>query len=140
MAFEIVTAVIASSTALTVAVVSYWFTKKREREAELRKERLEHYKELVSSLSDILEGDSNFQGQKRFALACNNLNLIAPVPVIKALQSFQDEIKSSNPSRTLERHDELLSLLLVEMRGDLNISPGGGSELMFRLWSPGKQQ
>ncbi|HDX8946592.1 TPA: hypothetical protein RQO02_005499, partial [Klebsiella oxytoca] len=95
MAFEIVTTVIASSTALVVAVVGYWFTKKREREAELRKERLDHYKELVSSLSDILESDNNFQGQKRFAVACNNLNLVAPVSVIKALQAFQDEIKSS---------------------------------------------
>lgn len=56
MVFEIVTTVIASSTALTVAVVGYWSTKKRERETELRKERLDHYKELVSSLSDILEG------------------------------------------------------------------------------------
>ncbi|EPE4144133.1 hypothetical protein [Yersinia intermedia] len=140
MAFEIVTTVIASSTALVVAVVGYWFTKKREREAELRKERLAHYKELVSSLSDILEGDNNLQGQKRFAVACNNLNLVAPASVIKALQAFQDETKSSNPSRTFERHDELLSLLLVEMRRDLNISPDGESRLTFRLWAPGKQQ
>lgn len=140
MAFEIVTAVMASSTALTVAVVGYWFTKKREREAELRKERLEHYKELVSSLSDILEGDDNVQGQKRFAVACNNLNLVAPVSVLKALQGFQDETKSSNPSRTLERHDQLLSLLLVEMRRDLKISLGDEPELMFRLWSPGRPQ
>lgn len=140
MAFEIVTAVMASSTALAVAVVGYWFTKKREREAELRKERLDHYKELVSSLSDILEGDNNFQGQKRFAVACNNLNLVAPVSVLKALQGFQDETKSSNPGRTLERHDQLLSLLLVEMRRDLNISLGDEPELMFRLWSPGRPQ
>lgn len=139
MAFEIVTTAIASSTALAVAVVGYWFTKKREREAELRKERF-HYKELVSSLSDILEGDNNLQGQKRFAVACNNLNLVAPASVIKALQAFQDETKSSYPVRTLERHDELLSLLLIEMRRDLNISPNGESALMFRLWAPGKQR
>ncbi|MDA8517764.1 hypothetical protein [Citrobacter sp. Igbk 16] len=138
MAFAIVTTVIASSTALVVAVVSYWFTIKCDREAELRKERLDHYKELVSSLSDILEGCNNFQGQKRFALACNNLNLVAPASVIKALQGFQDETKSNNPSRTLERYDELLSLLLIEMRRDLNISPSGESASMFRLWALGK--
>lgn len=138
MAFEIVTTVIASSTALVVAVVGYWFTKKREREAELRKERLDHYKELVSSLSDILEGDNNFQGQKRFAVAYNNLNLVAPVSVLKALQMFQNETKSSNPSRTLERHDQLLSLMLVEMRRDLNISSDGELMSTFRLWAPGK--
>ncbi|GAB4590884.1 hypothetical protein ETAR_04870 [Edwardsiella tarda] len=138
MAFEIVTAVMASSTTLAVAVVGYWFTKKREREAELRKERLDHYKELVSSLSDILEGDNNFQGKKRFAVACNNLNLVAPVSVLKALQLFQDETKSSNLGRTIERHDQLLSLLLVEMRRDLNISSEGELMLTFRLWAPGK--
>ncbi|MDU4004532.1 hypothetical protein [Pluralibacter gergoviae] len=140
MAFEIVTAVMASSTALAVAVVGYWFTKKREREAELRKERLDHYKELVSSLSGILEGDNNLQGQKRFAVACNNLNLVAPVSVLKALQGFQDETKSSNPSRTLERHDQLLSLLLREMRRDLNVSAEGELMLTFRLWAPRKQR
>jgi len=48
MAAEIVTACIAASSAIVLAGATYWFTKQREREAELRKEKLEHYKDFVS--------------------------------------------------------------------------------------------
>jgi len=46
MAAEIVTALIAASGAVVLAGASYWFTKKREREGELRKEKLDHYKDF----------------------------------------------------------------------------------------------
>lgn len=51
MAAEIVTACIAASSTIVLAGATYWFTKQREREAELRKEKLERYKDFVSSLS-----------------------------------------------------------------------------------------
>lgn len=46
MAADLLTAIVTASGAVAVAVAvagaSYWFTKKRERDAELRKEKLEH--------------------------------------------------------------------------------------------------
>lgn len=138
MEYEITSSIIASSGALALAVVTYWFTKKREREAELRKERLEHYKEFVASLSGIIEGESTKEGQQRFSLACNKLNLVAPQEVIGALQDYQNGTKQSGTCKTLQQHDELLSRLMYEMRKDLRIAPvDDTNKILFRLWSSG---
>jgi hypothetical protein len=37
--------------------------------------------------------------------------LVAPQTIIEALRRFQQEIKVSNPDKSLERHDELMSQL-----------------------------
>lgn len=66
-----------------LAGATYWFTKKREREAELRKEKLEQ--EFVASLSGIVSGEGTPDGQRAFACACNKLNLVALQRVVKAL-------------------------------------------------------
>ena len=81
-------------TALTVirsvllASLTYWLTQAREREAELRREKLELYKAFTSSLSGVLEGEASPEGQRAFSRACNNLLLLAPQNVIGALRRF----------------------------------------------------
>ena len=138
MAAEIATALIAASGAVVLAGASYLFTKKREAEAELRKEKLEHYKDFVASLSGIISGESTPEGQRTFARACNKLNLVAPQEVIKALQDFQQEIKISNPNRSNDQHDKLMSRLFYEMRKDLRIRPKDiDASFVFGLWSTG---
>jgi dsDNA-specific endonuclease/ATPase MutS2 len=138
MAADVVTALIASSGALALAGATYWFTKKREREAELRKEKLEHYKDFVASLSGIVSGESTPDGQRAFARACNKLNLVAPQAVVKALQEFQHEIKASNLQRSDQRHDKLMSALFHEMRKDLQVTPkDNDSSFVFGLWASG---
>ena len=89
MSAEIVTSLITVAGAAILAVVTYALTKKREREAVLRAERLAHYKDFVASLSGIITSEDTPDGQRAFAKACNNLNLVAPQPVIQALQAFQ---------------------------------------------------
>lgn len=138
MASEVVTALTAASGAIVLAGVTYWFTKKREREAELRKEKLEHYKEFVASLSGIVSGEGTPDSQRAFARACNKLNLVAPQTVVKALHDFQQEIKVSNSERSNERHDQLMSKLFHEMRKDLEIMPKDkDSSFIFGLWASG---
>lgn len=138
MAAEIVTALIAASGAVVLAGATYWFTKKREREAELRKEKLEHYKDFVASLSGIISGETTNEGQRNFARACNKLNLVAPQAVVRALQEFQQEIKTTNTDRSNRRHDELMSKLFIEMRKDLRVLPKDKDEnFVFGLWSAG---
>jgi hypothetical protein len=138
MAAEIVTVLIATSGAVVLAGATYWFTKKREREAELRKEKLEHYKDFVASLSGIISGEATPEGQRAFARACNKLNLVAPQSVVKALQNFQQEIKVSNTERSNERHDKLMSQLFYEMRKDLRITPKDkDTSFVFGLWAAG---
>jgi hypothetical protein len=138
MTADIATALIAASGAVILAGATYWFTKQREREAELRKEKLEHYKEFAVSLSGIISGEDTPEAQRAFALACNKLNLIAPQSVIQALQAFQQETKASNPSRTQDRHDKLMSALFYEMRKDLGISSkDNAATFQVGLWASG---
>src|SRR6185437_7843607 len=113
MSSEVITALIGSVSAVAVAGASYWFTKQREREAAWRKEKLEHYKAFVESLNGVIVEESTPEGQAAFARACNNLNLIAPQSVIEALRVFQQEIKTSNPSPSRERHDQFMSILFL---------------------------
>ena len=138
MATDIFTSLIAPSGAIILAGATYWFTKKREREAELRKEKLEHYKDFVSSLSGIISGEWTAESQREFARACNKLNLVAPQSVIKALQDFQQEIKINNTNRSNEQHDKLMSKLFYEMRKDLQITPRDKDfNFTFGLWAAG---
>lgn len=123
---------------LILAGATYWLTKQREREAELRKEKLDHYKDFVASLSGIISKEATADGQRAFSRACNKLMLVAPQTVIEALRTFQQEIKVSNPDKSLDRHDELMSRLFYEMRKDLGISPSDDSRsFKVGLWASG---
>ena len=139
MAADIYSVVIAASGAVVLAGATYWFTKKREREAELRKEKLEHYKELALSISAIVSKEATPDGHRAFALACNRMNLIARQSVLVALQEYQQEIRVSNTDRSDDRHDRLLSCLFYEMRKDLNMSPKDQkSSFRVGLWASGQ--
>lgn len=127
------------SGAIVIAGASYWFTKKREREAELRKEKLEHYKDFVACLSGVISGEFAPEGQRAFSLACNKLNLVAPQAVISALQEFQNEIKVSNSEKSQEKHDKLMSLLFYQMRRDLRVAPDDDKHTFnVGLWASGQ--
>jgi hypothetical protein len=88
------------------SVSTYWFTKKRERDTELRKEKFLHYKAFMESLSGIMDGESSPEQQQAFQVAGNNLALFAPQSVIEAVNIFREGIRLSNPTR-LEDHDRL---------------------------------
>ncbi|HET7161212.1 MAG TPA: hypothetical protein VFI32_00880 [Rhodanobacteraceae bacterium] len=137
MPADFATALVTAGGAAVLAVITYGLTKKREREADLRKERLAHYKDFVASLSGIISGEDTPDGQKAFAKACNNLNLIAPQSVIQALQAFQSEIRMSNPTPSRERHDLLLSRLLYTMRKDLGVWPKDSEDFQVGIWASG---
>jgi hypothetical protein len=117
------TTVISAAGALLIAVAGYVFTKRAEREAEWRKEKLAYYKEFVSSLSGTIAGESTAEGQIRFSRACNDIVLFAPYRVIAALDRFWEEIRVSNASKSLERHDKLLSELFFQIRRDIGVRP-----------------
>ncbi len=138
MSSEIVTAGISALGGLLIAAVSYVFTKKKERDAEWRKEKLGYYKSFVRSLSGATESESSPEGKKQFAVAVNDLMLFAPQKVIEALSLLLDEIKVSNPNKSQEKHDELLSRLMFEIRKDLGVKPNDDLE-SFRvtIWASG---
>ncbi|HQW53790.1 MAG TPA: hypothetical protein PLU69_07550 [Acinetobacter sp.] len=124
---------------ILLAGFTYWSTKSKEREAELRKEKLEYYKKFIESINETIEGDKTPDGNLKFAKASNNLMLMAPQSVIEALNQFRDEISISNSAHsTLENHDRLLSTLMYEIRKDLKISPKDKKDqLRIKLWASG---
>ena len=138
MSAEVITALITACGGILLAGATYWFTKQKEREADWRKEKLEHYKEFVASLSGIISGEATAEGQRIFAGACNKLNLVAPQPVIEALREFQQEIKITNSDKSQDRHDKLMSHLFYQIRKDLNISPTDNIQtFQVGLWASG---
>lgn len=137
MSTELLAAIISAASALVVAAAGYVFTKRAEREATWRAEKLAYYKAFVSSLSGVLEGETSDEGQQQFARACNDIQLFAPERVIRTLAQFQDEIQVSNPAKSRERHDKLLSQLFFEIRRDLRISPRDSADFRVHLWASG---
>ncbi|CAJ0688402.1 hypothetical protein [Ralstonia wenshanensis] len=123
---------------LLVAVVTYALTKKREHEADWRKAKLEHYREYVAALSGVVQGRAvTADAQARYADAVNALTLVASPSVLRALYAFQDEISYRNTQRSDERHDQLVNVLLREMRRDVRPPQRGGDgpEPSIRLLS-----
>jgi hypothetical protein len=132
------TSVISAVGALMVAVGGYVFTKRAERESSWRSEKLAHYKEFIASLSGIIDSEGTPEGQVRFARACNDILLFAPQRVIEALDQFRNEIRISNMNKRLEKHDALLSQLLLGIRGDLGIRPADDvATFRVHLWASG---
>ncbi len=121
----IVVALIAASASILVAALTFYFTKNHERAVQLRNEKLNHYKVLFSALSDLaVDGTNKNDANMRFALAANTIALAAPQNVIDALMAFHDEVKFSNPDKSLERHDALLKELLLAVRKDIGLAKG----------------
>jgi len=121
-----------------VAAFTYWSTKRREQEAEWRKEKLGYYKAFVESISGIVEGDETSEGHKLFAKTTNNLLLFAPQRVLEAIGAFRDETAASNPSRSRERHDKLLAELLLAIRQDIDVHPTDDpTTFKPKLWTSG---
>jgi len=113
-------------------------TKKKERDAALRKEKLNFYIEFISSLTDNLECKNNLDNGKKFAQASNNLYLFLNSQVIHALKKFQDEIRVTNLNRTVEDEAKALGNLIKQIRIDLDIKDKHDNEFDFvNLWGWG---
>jgi hypothetical protein len=119
----ILVAIITVSGSILVAAITFYLTKSHQLKVEWQHEKLNHYKVLLSSLSDLaVDGTDKEEANKRFALAANTISLVAPQYVITALMNFHDEVKFSNKNRTPERHDQLLRELLLAIRKDIGLS------------------
>lgn len=111
------------SGSILVAAVTFYLTKRHQLKVEWKHEKLNHYKVLLSVLSDLaVDGTDKEEANKRFALAANTISLVAPQYVITALMNFHDEVKFSNKNKSIERHDQLLKELLLAIRKDIGLS------------------
>ncbi len=120
------------------AAVTFYLTKRKEYEAEERKQRVEHYREFLESLSGVVASSNTVEreDQRRWQNACNTIGLVASQNVLDALWNFQDAIARSNPNKSPELHDKRLNELVLAIRADLGVSPKDNRDLFrFRLWA-----
>lgn len=129
-------AVIAAAAAVIAPSVSFYLTKRGEREARWRDEKLAYYRELLAALSDIV-GSASAPQKERWAHAANTVQLIASKAVLAALHELLDEIAESNPNRSTEKHDRLLSKLVLCIRKDVGLPNAGSENFKARLWASG---
>ncbi|MBI4290589.1 MAG: hypothetical protein HY661_03815 [Betaproteobacteria bacterium] len=135
----VLVAIITAAAGIFVSALTFFLTKRREREAEWRKQKLESYKELVSALSAIVGSVPPLEAKVRFAHIANHILLVATPAVLVALRDFLDETSDSRKNKEVDRHDELLTVLMYAIREDLGIKPNKASpDFQFRLWSAGK--
>lgn len=120
---EIMVAVISVSGSIIIAAFSYFLTKQQQRENDWRNLKLDHYKNLLMSISDLAVDNEDVEAHYRFAQAMNTIALVAPQDVIEAMLEFHDGVKQSNENRSQILHDKLLATLLLTIRRDLKLSP-----------------
>ncbi|MDY7545489.1 hypothetical protein QN360_21110 [Glaciimonas sp. CA11.2] len=134
----ILVAVISAAASLVVAAITFLLTKRKEREAEWRKQKLEHYREFLDALSGTVGTDATPDGHRRWARAVNTIGLVASQLVLTSLWKFQDSIGRSNPNPSVEDHDRKLNQLMLAIRADLGVTPADEPDLFsFRLWCSG---
>jgi hypothetical protein len=120
---SIIVTVVSTAGSIFLAALTFYLTKRHQTKTEWQKEKVNHYKVLLSALSDLaVDGTNKDDANKRFALAVNTICLVAPQYVIHALMEFHNEVKFSNTSRTVDRHDELLRKLMLAIRRDIDLS------------------
>ena len=115
----LLTAAISGAVSIAGVVMSYLLSKRKEREADWRKLKLERYDEYVTALSGVVKGgELSLEAQARYATAVNGIALVAPLPILRALYAFQDE-KSGGNTRS-----KLLDNLMNALRHDIHPSRG----------------
>jgi hypothetical protein len=121
----VLVAIITASGGILVAALTFYLTKRHESKVEWQHEKLNHYKALLSALSDLAtDGTDKDEAYMRLVMAVNTIALVAPQYVIDALMAFHDEIKLSNPDKSSERLDKLLVQLLLTIRKEIGLAAG----------------
>lgn len=131
-------AIISALAAIIASAGAIYLTKQKEREALWRAKKLAYYEEFFAAASGIV-GSAPDNAKIRFATAVNNLHLIGSGGVITALHQFTNEIAESNNQRfSNQRHDELWSRLVWQIRTDLDDPPTSHPDkFRARLWASG---
>ena len=149
---QFVIPIIVALGAVIGGVVSAWatnlFTRKRQLEAEWRKDKLKYYNQFLDSITEAISmpGKDRKNTYKRFALACNVVGLIAPQKVTDILFEFytnlqifmdKDEMTEEEIEQENVQLRTLMRQLILEMRKDLRIKPSDNPDTFkYLLRSP----
>ena len=119
---SVVVSIVTAAGSLLVASATFFLTKRYQAKSEWQQKKLDHYRELLSAMSDTAQKTDLHEAVKRFALAVSTICLVAPQHVIQALMELHDEIRLSNPNKSQEKHDECVRKLMLAIRKDIGLS------------------
>jgi hypothetical protein len=115
-------AIVSAALSIIGASLTFYLTKRAERRDRHQQRKLEHYSQLLGAISDLAsDGVDQIEANEHFNRAVNTIVLVAPQNVVAALMAFHDEIKISNPHRTLDGHDKRLNELVLAIRKSLEL-------------------
>jgi hypothetical protein len=129
---SVVAACVTALAAILSVVATYYLAKRRELEAEWRKLRLERYQDFLKSFSTVIRSGASQEDRARYADAVNNLTLVAPSSVLRALYAFQDAVGQLSGDTPQAEAEAAASGLVHAMR--IDVRPGfAGQENQMRL-------
>lgn len=133
---QLIISLITVSGSILAAALSYSFTKKRERDAEWRKQKLEHYRSLMVAMSGVVKEHQTKDSLREYAEISNVIGLVASQDVVQRLQEYRHATRSSNPNLSNEEHDRALTALVFAIRRDLGIRPKDNpATFKYILWA-----
>lgn len=133
---SVAVAIITAVAGVLVSALTFYLTRQKEREAEWRTQKLTHYKQFMAALNAIVGPPPTNEERIAFANAANNIFLVGSPRVLVALRHYLDETADSNRNREVDRHDELLTVLIFAIRDDIGIKPNEpDGSFEFRVWS-----
>tara|TARA_B100000929_G_C15264740_1_gene337987 strand:- start:114 stop:515 length:402 start_codon:yes stop_codon:yes gene_type:complete len=118
-AAEILETIASPYGAFGAIVLTYIFNKERERAAEIRREKLEHYKEFVRALGEYVVKDAGQEKRSEFTRACNRMYLVASKDVLEKLEPLLRGLKNEESEEAVQLK---LDQLIHHMRKDLGFA------------------
>jgi Zn-dependent protease with chaperone function len=113
------TTVTSALAALVAIVVTNFFARRREQEADWRKLKLEQYQKLIHAFSGIEKSRQTQESTREFTDAVNAMALVGSPLVLKALKLYLDANAFNNPARNEKEINRLFSLLIHTLRADI---------------------
>ncbi len=117
---QLLVPVISIFVAVVSAAVSYFLTKKNQLNVDERRLKEKFYLAYIKAVSNSVVSNDIEESRDQLANAQNELLLIGSSDVVASLMEFHDYCKpSSKQNFTVDRHDEILTKLIMNMRMDL---------------------
>jgi hypothetical protein len=123
MESSILIAIIAAGGSIIVAAFTVMATKIYQTKSEWKKEKLEHYRKLLISISDLaVDGKNKDRANQEFAENSNTICLVASQDVIYKLMTLHDSIKLPLEKRDFTLEAELINQLMIAIRKDVGLT------------------
>ena len=137
---SILIAIISACASILVASFTFYFTRRYQTKAEWKKEKLEHYRKLLVSLSDLaVDGKDKDKANQEFSEFSNTICLVASQDVIHKLMTLHDAIKLPSEKRDFDSEAKFINELMVAIRKDIGLTKKDNIE-KFNFHLIGKKQ